>query len=392
MRNIYDLNPRELEDYFVSIDEPKYRAAQVFGELHKGKVIADIPTLPKALRLRLEEKFHTKLPTIVTEQKSKDGTRKFLLEFGTVADRAGGTEGTRLVCGTRKSVEFDHLGVAQTVLDFASVPLVPPALSAKSPAHVECVLMSQDYGNTVCVSTQVGCRMGCRFCASGASGFVRNLTAGEILAQVLVASSEKKVSNIVLMGSGEPLDNFENVARFLCLVTHPGGLNIGARGISLSTVGLPDGIRAFADLGLGVNLCISLHASNDSVRQRIIPMARTHSIADIMAAVRYFFEKTGRRVIFEYILIDSVNCLPEHAGELAKLLRGFPNHINLINLNHTGRTLEDGTALAPPSKAVAMRFMDALIKQGASCTMRKSRGDDIDAACGQLRLRHTTKV
>jgi len=245
---------------------------------------------------------------------------------------------------------------------------------------IECVLLIQDYGNTVCVSSQVGCKMGCKFCASGCGGFVRNLTVNEMFAQVNLARQQSpegtKLTHIVLMGMGEPFDNFDNVAEFLRRV------DIGARKISVSTCGLPDKIRAFADLKMQVNLCISLHASNDGVRRKIMPIANKYAIADIMSAVKYFFDKTKRRVIFEYALIDNVNCAPEHARELASLLHKakISYHVNLINLN------AGGGALKPPPKPVAMNFMDTLIKSGISCTMRKGKGTDIMASCGQLRL------
>ena len=255
---------------------------------------------------------------------------------------------------------------------------------------IETVLLVQDYGNTVCVSSQVGCKMRCAFCASGSCGFVRNLTADEMLAQVDVvrqygisprdASAQPYAANplsrIVVMGIGEPFDNFDNVMEFLARV------EIGARKISISTCGLPDKIREFADMKLQVNLCISLHAPNDIIRRRIMPIAQKYPIQDVFAAAKYFFDKTKRRVIFEYALIDKVNCLPEHAIELAQRLRkaNISYHVNLINLNSFN------TDLKPPTREVAMKFMDTLIKGGISCTMRKGRGQDIMAACGQLKL------
>jgi len=339
VRYIYDLDLNELKEYLMSAGEPKYRAGQVFSHLHKGYDVSEIPNVPKSVRENLEAEFITGLPKIVESQTSKiDGTRKLLLEL--------------------------HDG-----------------------AFIECVLLQAEYGDTVCVSTQVGCKMGCKFCASGREGFIRNLSSGEILAQVIIANklkvrSEKDESlRIVMMGSGEPLDNFDNVRKFFELVGAKDGLFIGSRNISLSTVGLPDRIRDFADLGGGVNLCISLHASNDKIRQSIMPTAKKYPIADIVSAARYFFDKTGRRVIFEYSLIEGVNSLPEHALELSKLMRGFPCHVNLISLNPTG------VELSPPSREIAMRFMDTLIKSGVSCTFRKSKGQDIDGACGMLKLR-----
>jgi len=386
--NIYDLNSDELAEYFLKAGEPKYRAAQVFSALHSGVPVADMTTIPKPLREKLIQDFHCELPTVESELVSKDGTRKYLLRL-----------------------QDNNL--------------------------VECVLLTQDYGQTVCISSQVGCKMGCKFCASGADGFVRNLTPGEMLAQVLVcvnnspsqgegvprkrsasASAERGgVGNIVIMGSGEPFDNFENTAKFLNLVTCAEGLNIGARGISVSTVGIPDKIRAFADLNTQVNLCISLHAPNDEIRKTIMPMARVHPIREIIAAAKYFFDKTRRRVIFEYALIDGVNCMPEHARELAFLLKGagFASHVNLISLNNSpshdeGVAHGAGVGLSAPPRETAMKFiaaelsldnscgytnptretsrifMDTLIKNGVSCTMRKSRGTDIFGACGQLKL------
>ena len=246
---------------------------------------------------------------------------------------------------------------------------------------IETVLLIQDYGNTVCVSSQVGCKMGCKFCASGSGGFVRNLTSGEMLAQVNLARTESpkgtRLTHVVLMGMGEPFDNFDNVIQFLDKV------EIGARKISVSTCGLPDKIRAFADKAMQVNLCISLHAPNDVVRRKIMPIAERYTVDEIFSAVKYFFDKTKRRVIFEYSLIDGINCMPEHARELAKRLHSakISYHVNLINLNNFNKDFK------PPSRLIAMKFMDTLIKSGISCTMRKGKGQDIMAACGQLKMK-----
>ena len=330
---VFDLDIAELAEYMKSISEPPYRAAQVFSALHNGVNVSEISNIPKSVRERIIADFNCVLPELMDEVCSNDGTRKVLLHL-----------------------HDDSL--------------------------IECVLLTQSYGNTICVSSQVGCRMGCKFCASGKDGIVRNLTAGEMLAQVIWANKNGKVSNVVIMGSGEPFDNFDNTVKFLRLVTVPDGVNIGARGISVSTVGLPDKIRAFADLQTQVNLCISLHAPNDEVRTKIIPLAKKYPIADIMASAKYFFDKTKRRVIFEYSLIDGINCDLKCAQELAVLLKhgGFAYHVNLINLNKTGD-------LKPPPRTEAMAFMDYLIKAGISCTMRVSRGSDIAGACGQLRTK-----
>jgi len=360
-QNIYDLYLEELKTYLNENGQPKYRAGQIFTMLHRGYSIDEITNIPKELREKLKQDFHTSLPKIIKQQTAKDGTRKFLLELS------------------------DGL-------------------------TIECVLLYAEYGQTVCVSSQVGCKMHCAFCLSGRNGFIRNLSSGEILSQVILATknsqtydpdskltkSGKQTSSIVepaalsknsgpgsirivLMGSGEPLDNFDNTIKFIHLINHKDGMNISTRNISLSTVGLAPRIRKFADLQTGVNLCISLHAPNDIDRQKIIPMARKYKIEELIDSAHYYFKKTGRRVIFEYSLIDGVNCSHEHARELYQLVRGFPSHVNLILLNSTGGNLK------PPSWHDAKRFMDTLIKAGVSCTFRKSKGDEIMAACGQLK-------
>lgn len=356
---IYDLSFDELKEALKPLNAPRFRAEQIFTALHQGVSVSEITNIPKDLRVWLTENFNCNLPEIVTVQTSRDGTKKYLLAY----------EHPQNAVESGKQVTKDL---------------------------IECVLLNQNYGNTLCVSTQVGCRMGCRFCASGKNGLVRNLTAGEILAEVILINhlnttpTERGVTNIVLMGSGEPLDNYEHVMKFLRLVTAPSGINISARNISLSTSGLVPRIRQFAEENMQVNLCISLHAPNDELRQQIMPVAKRYTIRELIDAAKYYFEKTHRRVIFEYSLMlkDGVpfNCAVGQAKELANLVRGFPAHINLINLNPLH--FDSKAVLTPPSRDVAMAFMDAVIKSGASCTMRKNKGDDIDGACGQLRLRH----
>ena len=346
MQYIYDLSLEELKEVLKPSNVPGFRAGQIFTALHQRIAVENITNIPKDLRGWLKDNFNCELPRIVREQISKDGTKKYLLGFQ------------------------DDL--------------------------IECVLLSQNYGNTLCVSTQVGCRMGCRFCASGKNGLVRNLTSGEILAQVLLINrlnmtdAARGVTNIVLMGSGEPLDNYDNVMNFLRLVSAPTGINISARNISLSTSGLVPQIKKFADEKTQVNLCISLHAPNDELRQQIMPVAKRYSIKELIDASKYYFEKTHRRVIFEYSLMlkdgKPFNCAVPQARELANLVRGFQSHINLINLNPLN--FDKNAVLTPPNRETAMAFMDAVIKSGVSCTMRKNKGDDIDGACGQLRLRH----
>ncbi len=252
---------------------------------------------------------------------------------------------------------------------------------------IEGVLMKYKYGNTQCVSTQVGCRMGCKFCASTLGGRVRDLSSGEILAQVLLINSlhaqgkERGVTNVVLMGSGEPLDNYQNVVEFLKNVTCEGGINISARNISLSTCGLVDKMYALADEGLPVNLTVSLHSTTDSERARTMPVANKWSIAEILKACENYFNKTGRRYIFEYALIEGENCDDKHADELISLLKGKPCHVNLIRLNE----VKERTLSAAGEKA-AYRFLGLLEKGGLSATLRRRTGADIGGACGQLRV------
>ncbi len=364
MKYIYDLTLDELKDVLKPLNAPQFRAGQIFTALHQGIPVPDITNIPKDLRVWLNENFNCNLPEIVTVQTSKDGTKKYLLAYK-----------------QNLNSERENSENLQTDL-------------------IECVLLNQNYGNTLCVSSQVGCRMGCRFCASGKNGLVRNLTAGEILAEVLLinrlnsTSTTRGVTNIVLMGSGEPLDNYDNVMQFLRLVTAPTGINISARNISLSTSGLVPQIKKFADENTQVNLCISLHAPNDELRQQIMPIAKRYTIRELVDAAKYYFEKTHRRVIFEYSLMmkdgKTFNCAVGQARELANLVRGFPAHINLINLNPLH--FDANAVLTPPSREIAMTFMDAVIKNGVSCTMRKNKGDDIDGACGQLRLRHLNQL
>ena len=366
MQSIYDLSLDELKDVLKPLNAPGFRAGQVFTALHQGIPVTEITNIPKDLRTGLATNFDCNLPEIVTVQTSRDGTKKYLLAYSRRENVSQPTKATE--------------NIGQNA---------PKDL-------IECVLLNQNYGNTLCVSTQVGCRMGCRFCASGKHGLVRNLTAGEILAEVLLinrlntTSATRGVTNIVLMGSGEPLDNYDNVMKFLRLVTAPTGINISARNISLSTSGLVPQIKKFADENTQVNLCISLHAPNDELRQQIMPVAKRYTVHELVDAAKYYFEKTHRRVIFEYSLMmkDGVpfNCAVSQARELSNLVRGFPAHVNLINLNPLH--FDAQAVLTPPSREVAMAFMDAVIKNGASCTMRKNKGDDIDGACGQLRLRH----
>ena len=252
---------------------------------------------------------------------------------------------------------------------------------------IEGVLMNYKYGNTLCVSTQIGCRMGCKFCASTLNGLVRNLTAGEILAQVITANAEnaaqnekRAVTNIVLMGSGEPFDNFDNVVGFLKLVNSPEGLGVSYRNISLSTCGLVPEMYRFADLRLPVNLTVSLHSPIDEKRREIMPIANKYSVKEIINAARYYFEQTGRRVIFEYTLIEGQNDTEKDARNLAGVLKGFPAHVNLIRLNPVRER-----NLSATKNNQAQKFLGMLESLGVSATIRRQMGVDINGACGQLR-------
>lgn len=251
--------------------------------------------------------------------------------------------------------------------------------------------MPHDYGNTICVSTQIGCRMGCTFCASGLDGLLRNLTPGEILGQVIAVNRDnggalkdnRAVTNIVLMGSGEPFDNYDSVLKFLNLVSDENGINISERNISLSTSGLADKVRKFADSGHKVTLSISLHAPFDALRSKLMPVNRAFNIEKIISASKYYFEKTGRRVIFEYTLIKGENDNDNCAKELARLTRGFPSHVNLIRLNE----VKEHNHVAPTEDG-AKEFLKKLESLGVSATIRRSLGNDIEGACGQLRRRY----
>ena len=338
----YHLDYDELEALIVSMGEPKYRAGQIFTQLARGKAPDAMPGVPKALAARLCDAAPYHLPHIERRQVSAvDGTEKFL--FG-LADGA---------C-------------------------------------VETVLMRYHHGNTVCVSSQVGCRMGCAFCASTIGGRVRNLTAGEILGQVIAvgAASGERVGNIVMMGIGEPLDNYENVTRFLHLVNDRRGLDIGYRHISLSTCGLADGIRRLAGEELPITLSISLHAPDDETRSAIMPVNRRYPIAELMAACRCYYRTTERRISFEYTLIKGKNSSPADARRLAELLNrslrqdglNMPIHVNLIPVNPVRET-----GLMPPERGEIARFASVLEERGIRATVRRRLGPDIDAACGQLR-------
>ncbi len=331
-----DLTKSEMQDFVKNLGLPAFRGTQLFDGIYAGKSLSEITVLPKNLPIEIIESY----PKYKIERKftSRDGTIKYVFSFG---------DGN----------------------------------------IVEGVLMKYKYGNTLCLSTQVGCRMGCKFCASTLKGLIRNLTAGEMLGQVLLVNRDqggdaksRKITNLVLMGSGEPLDNYDEVTKFLRLVSSEDGINISQRNISLSTCGLVPRIYNLADDGFAVTLTISLHASNDEIRKMSMPVANSFSISEIISACKYYFQKTGRRVVFEYTLIKGVNNSIACASELGKLLRGFPCHVNIIPLNEVKeRTLKS------TSREECYAFKDALEKEKVSATVRRTLGEDIGGACGQLR-------
>lgn len=338
---LQDLSFAETEEKVLSLGEKKFRAKQLFEGLMQGRRISDITSLSGAFKARLLEEYEDEPVRIKETFYSSDGTEKYLF-----------------------SLSDGNL--------------------------VEGVLMKYKYGYTQCISTQVGCRMGCKFCASTLGGLVRNLSAGEILSQILVVNAlhrgetkgGRAVTNVVLMGSGEPLDNYDHTVRFLRAVNEEKGLNLSLRNVSVSTCGLADQIRRLAEENLGITLSLSLHAPNDEIRRQIMPVARRWPLGEVMAAVREYVKKTGRRVVFEYALIDQLNSRPEHAVELAALLRDLQCHVNLIPLNHV-----DERALRPASPEAVQRFLHTLEDRHISATVRREMGSDIGGACGQLRRR-----
>lgn len=333
MTDIKSMNQAEMADYFRELGAPAFRAKQVFQWLHRGAVsFDDMTNLSKGLREKLSGSCYITAPVVERKQVSaQDGTIKYLWKL-----RDGNC--------------------------------------------IETVLMRYHHGNTVCISSQVGCRMGCAFCASTLGGKVRNLTPSEMLDQVLFTQLDSGVpiSNIVLMGIGEPLDNFDTVMRFLELVNHPDGLNIGMRHISLSTCGLVEKIDKLADLRLQLTLSVSLHAPDDETRSRIMPVNKAVGVERLFDTCRRYFEKTGRRISYEYAMIDGVNDSDWQADLLAKHLKGTPGHVNLIPLNEVKES-----PLKPSRRVEA--FQKRLEQHGITVTVRRKLGGDIDASCGQLR-------
>lgn len=335
---LLDYNLSELGEALLPLGQPAFRAKQIYKWLNLGACFSEMSDIPKNMRELLVASYLDQPISIKEMFVSKDKSIKLLYNLcdGNI---------------------------------------------------IEGVYMPHNYGDTLCVSTQVGCRMGCSFCASGLDGLVRNLTAGEILGQVVIVNKmlggdlkNRKITNIVLMGSGEPLDNYDNVIKFLKLVTSEDGLNVGQRNISLSTCGLPDQIRKLADDGFGVTLSLSLHATTDDSRAEVMPIAKKYKLNEIVSAVKYYFEKTGRRVIYEYAMIKDVNMNFFDIKRLKELTAGFPCHINLIKLNYVKERSVGGC-----TDAEASRFLESLTEKGVSATIRQSFGGDIGGACGQLR-------
>lgn len=334
----YTLN--ELKAEMDQRSVKRFRAEQIFSFTNNYVPIEDMTNLPKELREELAQEFTSTPVTILKEYVSKDGTIKFLFKL-----------------------MDDNI--------------------------VEGVLMKYKYGNTICISTQVGCRMGCVFCASGIDGKVRDLTAGEMVSEVLAVNKylggglkeDRKITNIVLMGSGEPLDNYDNVVKFIKLISSNEGINISQRNISLSTCGIAPKIKKLADEDLGITLTISLHATTDENRQKIMKIANAYSLADLIESIQYYYRKTKRRIVYEYILSKG-NVSENDARRLASLTKGLSSHVNMIPINKTPTS-----PLLPANKEKITEFFEALKKYGISATTRRTLGSDIDGACGQLRRR-----
>ncbi len=334
--NLLDLELNELENLVLELGLPKFRAKQIFDWMYKGvSNFEEMKNLPKDAMDKLGEIAEIKLPQVLRAQESKlDGTRKYL--FGMADGNA-----------------------------------------------IESVFMKYKFGNSICVSSQAGCRMGCKFCASTIGGLKRNLTAGEIVGEILACEKEtgEKISHIVIMGTGEPFDNYDNVSKFIRLVNAKEGLNIGMRNITVSTCGIVPMIERFGDEFDQVNLAISLHHTTDESRSSLMPINNRYPIAELLSACKKYTEKTKRRITFEYTLVRDVNDKVADAEKLSKLLSGMLCHVNLIPLN-----VVKETGLKTSSKEAAISFQKVLEKNGIPATIRRELGDDIDAACGQLRL------
>lgn len=338
MKNIKDYNLNELKEEFVKLNEKPYRAEQVFKWIYESEVTSfdDMTNLSLELRDKLKNEFEFHNFKILKKQESSDGTKKYL---------------------------FD-------VLDGNAI---------------ETVLMEYHHGRTICVSSQIGCKMGCKFCASTGIKFIRNLTSGEIVEQILAVQRDEnvRISNIVFMGIGEPLDNYDNVLNAIGIINNPKGLNIGARHISISTSGIVPKIYELADRDYQFTLSISLHATNDKKRSEMMPVNNAYNIEELMKACRYYIGKTNKRISFEYALAKDNNDNLDDAKELVKLLKGMLCHVNLIPINK----IENGKYVKSTNENV-IKFRDYLNSKGITATIRRELGSDIDAACGQLRRKN----
>lgn len=342
MINLLDFDLQGLKSFIIEIGENGFRAKQVFDWIYKKAVFDfdSMSNLPSKTKEKLQKEFYIGVPELVAVNKSNiDGTRKFLFKYqdGNV---------------------------------------------------IESVVMKYKHGNSICVSTQVGCKMGCSFCASTIGGIVRNLTSGEIIGQVLAAQKEinVRISNVVLMGSGEPLDNFENVIKFITLINSEESLNIGQRHITLSTCGIVPKIRDLANMDLQITLAISLHAPNNTLRKSMMPITNKYSLEELIEVCKEYYSKTNRRITFEYALVKGVNDNVLHAKELCKILRELHCHVNLIPVNEIN---ENSFEKAKEEDINA--FKNILIKNGIETTVRREMGSDINAACGQLRRQYINK-
>ncbi len=338
MKDIKSLTMEELDGFLTEeLQQPKYRAKQVFDWLHKKMCggFDEMTNLSKELREKLAAKAELRDVRQVAVQESKDGTRKYLFALG-------------------------------------------------DEERIESVFLPHDYGNAVCISSQVGCRMGCTFCASTLSGLSRNLTASEMLSQVYGISKDTgvRIDHVVVMGMGEPLDNYENLIRFLVLIADPNGQNLSMRNLTVSTCGLTNEIRRLAEEKLPITLALSLHAPTQEKREALMPVAHKYPLDEVIEACRFYFEKTGRRVTFEYSLIAGKNDSEEDAAELGALLAGMNCHVNLIPVNPV-----EERGYAQPDQSAVLRFQNKLEKKGINSTIRRGMGRDIDGACGQLRRR-----
>ncbi len=337
--NILDYTLHEFKDLLIERDIPQYRASQLFKGIYLGYEIDEISNLPMDLREYLKNNFIIGKPKIIKNLISKDGTEKFLLKY-----------------------EDNNI--------------------------VEAVLMKYSYGNSICISSQIGCKMGCSFCASSDCKMVRNLSPGEMIGEILAIKTytKEKINKVVIMGTGEPLDNYDNILKFINILSKDYSLNIGERNITLSTCGIVPKIYRLADEELSINLAISLHAADDTTRLKIMPIAKTYSIHDILKAVKYYFKKTGRRITFEYILIDRLNDSKEHALKLSYLLKDISCHVNIIPVNK----IVDKN-FCKPSNSKIDDFIYTLTKNGVNVTKRRALGADIKSSCGQLKNSYLLK-